>query len=67
MWSRKGVDLDGKGDEEEFGGVEGEETISGCIMWEKNLFLIKYKKSQHVYKAKSFNFGTHAGFLFSNE
>lgn len=35
MGSRKGVDLDGKGDEEEFGGVEGEETISGCIMWEK--------------------------------
>lgn len=44
MGSRKGVDLDGKGDEEELGEVEGEETISGCIMWEKNLFWIKCKK-----------------------
>lgn len=41
MGSRKGVDLDGKGDEEELGGVEGEKTISGCIMWEKKSILSK--------------------------
>lgn len=49
MWSRKGVDLNGKGDEENLGGVEGEKTISGCTMWEKKSILNKSKKNYSIF------------------